>query len=133
MTESDSQHTHHQEEQKGQEGSRQLQETASFTSVSVKVIKQTLLKAISKHMKDKVMESGVYQGHIVPDLLLCFLEKEVTGTAHKKRTVNLVYLDFNKAFDTVSHNLLSHQIDEIWAGKADDKVGGKLAGLPGSE
>lgn len=57
----------------------------------------------------------------------------MTGTADKERAVNLVYLDFNKAFDTVSCNLLSHQIGKIWARKVDDKVGGKPAGLPGSK
>lgn len=40
---------------------------ASFTSVFVKVIKHNVLKAISKHMKDRVMESRVYQGQIMPD------------------------------------------------------------------
>lgn len=40
---------------------------ASFTSVSVKVIKQNILKAISKHMKDRLMESRVYQGQLMPD------------------------------------------------------------------
>lgn len=49
--------------------------TVSFSSVSVKVMKQNLLKVICKHMKDKVMESRVYQGQITPDLLLCFLER----------------------------------------------------------
>lgn len=49
--------------------------TVNFTSVSVKVMKQNLLKVICKHMKDKVMESRVYQGQILPDLLLCFLER----------------------------------------------------------
>lgn len=47
--------------------------TVSFTSVSAKG--QNRLKAISKHMKDKVMESRVYQGQIMLDLLLFFLER----------------------------------------------------------
>lgn len=51
----------------------------------------------------------------------------MTDTADKERAVEFTCFDFNKAFDTISHNLFSLAL------KVDDKVGGKPAGLPGSK
>ena len=34
----------------------------------------------------------------------------LTGWADKKRPMNVVYLDFRKAFDTTSQNILVHKL-----------------------
>ena len=43
-----------------------------------------------------------------------------TGWIDEGRAVNIVYSDFSKAFDTISHNILIAQ--EAWAGKVDGEV-----------
>lgn len=52
----------------------------------------------------------------------------MTGTANKRRAVNIVYLDFSKTCDTVSHNTLIHKLMKSGLGK-DSEVVGKLAEL----
>lgn len=52
----------------------------------------------------------------------------MTGSVNKWRAVNIVYLDFSKTFDTVSHNILIHKLMKSGLGK-DSKADGKLAEL----
>ncbi|KAK4830996.1 LOW QUALITY PROTEIN: hypothetical protein QYF61_014567 [Mycteria americana] len=87
--------------------------TVSFTSVSVKVMKQNLLKAISKHMKDK---------------------KEVTSTADKERAVDLSPIIFSLT-ELVRYRLEKWMIKwvENWLGCQAQRVmisGAKPSCLP---
>ena len=41
----------------------------------------------------------------MPDHLIAFYN-DMTGWVDEGRAVDVVYLDFSKAFDTVSHNIL---------------------------
>ena len=41
------------------------------------------------------------------------------------RAVDVVYLDFSKTFDTITHNILVNKLIKIWIGQADHRIGGK--------
>ena len=55
---------------------------------------------------------------------------EVRGTVEKGRAGFLVYLEFSKTFDSLSHTSF---MTKLVTNGFSAKVGGKLSGLPGSE
>ena len=71
----------------------------SLTSVSGKVIKQIILKAISKHMKDKKVigcsQHGFMEGEACLTKPIAFYS-EITSLVDEERTVDVFYLDFSK-------------------------------------
>lgn len=46
---------------------------------------------------------------------LVALYEELTGSADMENVVDVVYLDFSKAFTSFSHNIFHLQADELWA------------------
>lgn len=87
----------------------------SLHSVPGKVMEQVLLEGISKHMKNtEVIRSSQYRftndNSCLIDLIAFY--DEVTAAADKGVPVNVVYLDFSKAFDRVSHNLLITRLEK---------------------
>lgn len=82
----------------------------NLTSVLGKAMEQTLLEAISKHMKDvKVMGSSEHlfiKGKSWLTKLIAFYN-EFTAAMDKGRPVNVAYLDyFRNTYETVPHSLL---------------------------
>lgn len=72
--------------------------------MSGRVMKQILLKTISKHMKAKKL-MGTSQHRFMKwklclTNLIAFYE---TGLVDEERAMHVVYLDFGKVFYTVSH------------------------------
>lgn len=65
------------------------------------MMEQLSLKTISKHLKDKMIGS-MDGGGVINQIVFI---NEVTRLVDKGRPV-VVYLDFSKAFDSVSHNIL---------------------------
>jgi len=81
-----------------QSSKRARRRPASLTSIPGKVMEQLILDVIIKQVEEKkVIRSSQH--------LIAFYNG-MTGWADEGRAVNVVYLNFSKAFDTDSHNIL---------------------------
>ncbi|NWI48515.1 RTXE polymerase, partial [Picathartes gymnocephalus] len=81
----------------------------SLTSVPGKMMEQFILGAITAHLKDaqglRSSQHGFRQGRSCLSNLISFYD-QVTRLVDVGRPVDVVYLDFSKAFDTVPHSKL---------------------------
>ncbi|GAB0183432.1 mitochondrial enolase superfamily member 1 [Grus japonensis] len=80
----------------------------SLTSIPGKMMEQLILGVINKHVEEKVIGSGRYgltKGKSCLTNLIVFYDG-MTSWVDEGRAVDVVYLDFSKAFDIVSHNIL---------------------------
>uniref|UniRef100_A0A493TP95 Reverse transcriptase domain-containing protein n=1 Tax=Anas platyrhynchos platyrhynchos TaxID=8840 RepID=A0A493TP95_ANAPP len=81
----------------------------SLTSVPGKLMEQILLGVIMRHLKGKQAirpsQHGFMEGRSCLTNLISFYNK-VTRWVDEGKAVDVVYLDFSKAFDTVSHSIL---------------------------
>jgi len=72
-------------------------------------MEQLILEVIIKQVEEKkVIKSSRYgftKGKSCLTILIAFYDV-MTGWVDEGRAVDVVYLDFSKAFDTVSHNIL---------------------------
>ncbi|CAM4689446.1 unnamed protein product [Lepidochelys kempii] len=81
----------------------------SLTSVPGKIMEQVLKESIVKHLHErKVIRNNQYgftNGRSCLTNLIAFYD-EITGSVDEGKAVDVLYLDFSKAFDTVSHSIL---------------------------
>ncbi|GAB0176162.1 mitochondrial enolase superfamily member 1 [Grus japonensis] len=76
--------------------------------MSSTLIEQLILGVINKHVEEKVIGSGqcgFIKGKSCLTNLITFYDG-MTSWVNEGRAVDVAYLDFSKAFDTVSHNIL---------------------------
>jgi len=81
----------------------------SLTSIPGKVMEQLVLDVIIKQVEEKKVirssQHGFTKGKSCLTNLIAFYAG-ITGWVDGGRAVDVVYLDFSKAFNTVSHNIL---------------------------
>ena len=85
----------------------------SLTSVPGKVMEQVVLGEIIRHVRDdrgiRPSQHGFMKGRSCLTNLISFYDL-VTHLVDEGKAVIVVYLDFSKAFDTVSHSILLQKL-----------------------
>ena len=84
-------------------------ESVSLTSVLGKVMEQIVLTVITWHVQDsqdiRPSQCGFVKGRSCLTDLISFYEQMI-HLVDEGEAVNIIYLDFSKAFDSVSHSIL---------------------------
>ncbi|CAM5157187.1 unnamed protein product [Eretmochelys imbricata] len=85
----------------------------SLTSAIGKIMEQIIKQSICKHLEDKKVINNSHHGFVknksCQTNLIAFFDR-VTSLVDRGEAVDVVYLDFSKAFGTVSHNLLINKL-----------------------
>ncbi|CAM4544950.1 unnamed protein product [Lepidochelys olivacea] len=87
----------------------------SLTSVPGKIMEQVLKESILMHLEERKVirnsQHGFTKGKSCLTNLIAFYD-EITGSVDEGKAVDILFLDFSKAFDTVSHSILDSTLQK---------------------
>ncbi|CAM4713200.1 unnamed protein product [Lepidochelys kempii] len=85
----------------------------SLTSVLGKIMEQVLKESVLKHLEERKVirnsQHGFTKGKSCLTNLIAFCD-EITGSVDEGKAVDMLFPDFSKAFDTVSHSILASKL-----------------------
>lgn len=82
----------------------------SLKLISGKAMEQRILKTIARHIKSKKIISSRQNGFNKGKSCLINLRSFQSGLVDLGRTKDIIYQDFRKAFDAVSHKILIEKL-----------------------
>ena len=87
----------------------------SLLSLISKAFERCIYNRLIEHVHGQIYELqyGFLRGRSTTSQLLHVLQ-QVLNVLEQKNQVDIVYLDFAKAFDKVSHNLLLGEASQLW-------------------
>jgi hypothetical protein len=87
----------------------------SLTSIACKIMERLVKNTITKHLEENNLTNNCQHGFVKYKAcntnLLETLDL-VTSQLSKKTSIDIIFLDFEKAFDKVSHRLLLHKLEK---------------------